>query len=104
VTACFCDSFNVSSINLISGASSIAEGALRPRRMSASCDNLFGGASLNVSIVSRMRLNVTSFDNFTLRSAEFETGNTANNETRDQKEFLPHCEARELLYSLWFSR
>ena len=65
-TASFWESFNVSSMNLICFTSSTFVGDDRPRRILARGDSLSGGVSLNRSIVSHIRLKVTSFANLTL--------------------------------------
>ena len=65
-TASFWESFKVSSMNLTSFTSSTFVGADRPRRILARGDSLSGGVSLNRSIVSHIRLKVTSFASLTL--------------------------------------
>ena len=92
-TTSFWESFNVWSINLTSVMSSTSVGADGPRRMLARGDNLSKGVSLNRSMVSRMRLNVTSFASLTLMLTSSVQGNTANNEFQIQRESLPQNEA-----------
>lgn len=65
-TASFCELFNVSSMNLISSISSTFVGVECPKRILARGENLSKGVSLNFSIVSHIRLNVTSLASFTL--------------------------------------
>ena len=85
-TASFCESFKVSSMNFISMKSCTAEGFVRPRSILAREDNSLTGVSRNFSIVSLIRLNVTSFANLTLNSVIFLDSVTANSEFQIQKE------------------
>jgi hypothetical protein len=79
-TAAFCESFKVSSINLTSNKSVTVEGFDCPRRILAKGDNSFEDISFRCVIVSLIRLNVASFANLTLISANVNDCSTANNE------------------------
>jgi len=72
-TASFCESFNVSSMNLMSFISSTFVGVDCPRRILAREESLSNGVSLNFSIVSHIRLNVTSLASLTLNQLSKET-------------------------------
>ena len=63
-----------------------AEGFVRPRSILVREDNSLTGVSRNFSIVSLIRLNVTSFANLTLNSVIFLDSVTANSEFQIQKE------------------
>ena len=66
LTASFWESFKVSSMNLTSLISSTFVGVNRPSKILERGVNLSAGVSLSLSIVSHIRLKVTSLANLTL--------------------------------------